>query len=158
MVELRYIVSLLKAYYGETANRDNDWGLIGFASYGTIRTRDRPTCWTERSRVCLSWDKTRPAGPTRESNESTGQTEVACRARFGRAETASFVRLPEVERGELRPQEIATEVFFFLPPGMQRKMAASPTRSVCFSGTKKPSILREMRGVSPGSCTNWVSA
>ena len=37
----------------------------------TIRTRDIfSKCWTVRSRVCLSWDKTRPSPALiRESNE-----------------------------------------------------------------------------------------
>jgi hypothetical protein len=49
---------------------------------------------------------------------------------FSLTETAEFWRkAPEIERGEIRPEEIASEVFSFQPRRIRTRTAPSPTRS-----------------------------
>ena len=59
---------------------------------------------------------------------------------FSLIETADFWReAPEIDRGEVRPEDIATEVFFFPAAAHARKTARLQTRSVCCSGITRRS-------------------
>jgi formate dehydrogenase major subunit len=57
----KYIVSLLKAYYGEAAQPENDFGFHWLPRItGIIPTRATGwTCWMERWTGCLSWARIR---------------------------------------------------------------------------------------------------
>ena len=67
-------------------------------------------------------------------------------------ETAEFWRdAPEIERGEVRPEDIATEVFFFPAAAHTEKDGSSPTRSACCSGTTRRS---SRRATAAASCTS----
>ena len=53
-------------------------------------------------------------------------------------ESANFWReSPEIERGELKTEEIETEVFFFPAAGYAEKEAHSQTPSACCNGAKR---------------------
>jgi anaerobic selenocysteine-containing dehydrogenase len=58
---------------------------------------------------------------------------------------------PEVERSEVSPEEIGTEVFLFPAAGTARKAAHSRIHSVCCSFGARRSIRREIRAAKPGS-------
>ena len=74
-------------------------------------------------------------------------------------ETASFWRdSPEVQSGELRTEDIETEVFLMPAAAHVEKAGASRTRSgSCSSATRRWS-RRATRGPSSGSCTTSRSA
>ena len=68
-------------------------------------------------------------------------------------ESANFWReSPEIERGELKTEEIETEVFFFPRPVTRKRKAHSQTRSDFCNGAKKQSIPRAIVGPTHGSC------
>src|SRR6201988_4278189 len=122
----KYIVSLLKAYYGEAAKKENDWGfdwlprvtgdhshqgyfldmmdgkVEGFFVMGQNPAVAAPNSRLERTALSkLKWLVVRD---------------------LVELETASFwYDSPEVERGELRPEEIATEVFLLPAAGHAEK-------------------------------------
>jgi formate dehydrogenase major subunit len=131
----KYIVSLLKAYYGEAANKENDWGfdwlprvtgdhshqgyfldmldgkLEGFFVMGQNPAVAGPNSRLERKALAkLKWLVVRD------------MVEL---------ETAAFwYDSPEVERGELRPEEIPTEVFLLPAAGHAEKDG-------CFTNTQR---------------------
>ncbi len=52
----KYIVSLLKAYYGDGAKKENDWGFSWLPRVKPVTIRIRAIfwkCWTARLKVCL---------------------------------------------------------------------------------------------------------
>ncbi len=74
-------------------------------------------------------------------------------------ETATFWRdSPEVQSGELRPEEIQTEVFL-MPAAVARREGghASPTPSAWSSSATRRSSRPATRARSCGSCTTWPS-
>ena len=71
---------------------------------------------------------------------------------FQLTETAEFWRdAPEIRRGEVRPEDIATEVFFF-PAAAHTEKDGSFTRNAFCNGITKPSILQET------AAANWTSS
>jgi formate dehydrogenase major subunit len=114
----RYAVSLLKAYFGDAATAENDWcfdylpRLTGDHSHmttvadmadgmvkGYFVMGENPTVGSMHGALqrkglrALDWLVVRDFAPT---------------------ETAEFWRdAPEISRGEVRPEDISTEVFFF---------------------------------------------
>jgi formate dehydrogenase major subunit len=114
----RYVVSLLKAWFGEAAREDNDW------CYGHL-----PRISGDHSHMTTTADmadgKVRGLFVMGE-NPAVGSMHGALqRKALGRlewlvvrdlvpTETAEFWRdAPEIERGELAPEDVGTEVFFF---------------------------------------------
>ena len=74
-------------------------------------------------------------------------------------ETATFWRdSPEVQSGELRTEDIQTEVFLMPAAAHVEKEGTSPTPSGCSSGATRRSSRRATRARSCGSCTTWPSA
>jgi formate dehydrogenase major subunit len=131
----KYIVSLLKAYFGEAATKDNDWcydylpHLSGDHSHmttvadmadgqltGYFLMGENPTVGSMHGALHrkgmreLDWLVVRDFAPT---------------------ESAEFWRLgPEFDRGEVRPEDIKTEVFFF-------PAAAHTEKDGCFTNTQR---------------------
>ena len=69
-------------------------------------------------------------------------------------ETASFwLDSPEVERGELRTEEIATEVFFFPAAGHAEKEGCFTNTQRLLQWRDRRSIRRATRAAKPGSST-----
>ena len=73
-------------------------------------------------------------------------------------ETASFwYDSPEVERGELYPETIGTEVFLFPAAGTAEKAGTLHQHATPAAIPRtKQSTLRAMPAASPGSCTTWA--
>ncbi len=145
-----YFVSLLKAYYGERATRSNDFGyewmpkITGDHSYfsflykmldgemeGMFLMGQNPAVGAQNARLerkalsRLKWFVVRD------------MVEI---------ESASFwYNSPEIERGELKTEEIETEVFFFPAAGHAEKEGA-------FTNTQRLLQWREKAVDPPGDC------
>ena len=73
-------------------------------------------------------------------------------------ETAAFWNDgPEIETGELRTEDIGTEVFFLPAAAHTEKDGASPTPSGCSSGTRRRWSPRATAARSCGSSTTWAA-
>ncbi len=133
----RYIVSLLKAWYGEDATAANEFG------FGWL-----PRTTGDHSHLGY-WLEMADARPSLEGLFVMGQNPAvgAPNARLERramanlqwlvvrdmveTETATFwLDSPEIERGELRTADIATEIFFF-------PAASHAEKDGCFTNTQR---------------------
>src|SRR6266487_59394 len=122
----KYIVSLLKAYYGDAATKENGFGfnclprLTGDHSHFGY--------WLDMADGKLEGLFVMGQNPA--VGASNGRLERKALAKLKwlvvrdmvETETASFwLDSPEVQRGELKPEEIATEVFLFPAAGTAEK-------------------------------------
>lgn len=122
----KYIVSLLKAYYGDGALRENDWGfdwiprVTGDHSHQGyfLKMLDG-----EVEGLFVMGQNPAVAGPnSRLERKALAKLKWLVVRDMVELETASFwYDSPEVERGELRPEEIGTEVFFMPSAGYAEK-------------------------------------
>jgi len=145
----KYVVSLLKAWYGEAAARDNDFG------FGWL-----PRITGDHSHMGYWLDLA--DGKPIEGLFVMGQNPAvgAPNARLERramanlkwlvvrdmveTETATFwLDAPEIQRGELQTSEIQTEVFFF-------PAAAHAEKEGCFTNTQRLLQWREKAVDPPG--------
>jgi formate dehydrogenase major subunit len=114
----KYIVSLLKAYFGEAATKENDWCY----DYLPHLTGDHSHMTT----VANMADGKVQGYFVMGENPTVGSMHGALHRKglreldwlvvrdFAPTETAEFWRdAPEISRGEVRPEDIKTEVFFF---------------------------------------------
>ncbi|CAN5591080.1 formate dehydrogenase [soil metagenome] len=146
----KYIVSLLKAYFGDAATAGNDWcydylpRLTGDHSHmttvadmadgkvkGYFVMGENPTVGSMHGALhrkglrALDWLVVRDFAPT---------------------ETAEFWRdAPEIARGETRPEDIDTEVFFF-------PCAAHTEKDGSFTNTQRMLQWHHMAIEPPGDC------
>src|SRR5215468_509468 len=122
----KYFISLMKAYYGEGARQENEWGfqwlprLTGDHSHFGY--------WLDMADGKLEGLFVMGQNPA--VGAANGRLERKALARLKwlvvrdmvETETASFwYASPEVERGELSPETIATEVFLFPAAGTAEK-------------------------------------
>jgi formate dehydrogenase major subunit len=131
----KYIVSLLKAYYGEAAKKDNDWG-FGWLPRVT-GDHSHQGYWLEMmdgkvEGLFVMGQNPAVAGPnSRLERKALAKLKWLVVRDMVEIETASFwYDSPEVERGELRPEEIATEVFLLPAAGHAEKDG-------CFTNTQR---------------------
>ena len=114
----KYVVSLLKAWYGDAAKRENDWCY----SYLPTLTGDH----SHMNTVAAMADGALKGYFVMGENPTVGSMHGALQRKGLRGldwlvvrdlqllETAEFWRdAPEIRRGEVRTRDIATEVFFF---------------------------------------------
>ena len=111
-----YIVSLLRAWYGESARPENEWGyhwlpkIVGDHSQlpMTLAISDG----TIRGLLLMGQNPLVGGHNTRMITHGLARLEWMVIRESFENETASFwYKSPEVERGELRPEEIKTEIF-----------------------------------------------
>jgi formate dehydrogenase major subunit len=129
-VHLRaYIVSLLKAYYGERATADNDWG-FGWLPKLT-RDHSHFSYFAEMADGRVEGLFVIGQNPAVGGQHARLERKALSRLRWLvvrdmiESETASFwYGSPEVERGELAPEDIATEVFLLPAAGHAEKAGA----------------------------------
>ena len=113
-----YFVSLMKAYFGEAAQRANDW------AYGYLPRLDGDH--SHMTTVAAMADGAVNGYFVMGENPTVGSMHGALHRKglraaewvvvrdFAPTETAEFWRrAPEIDRGEVRTEEIQTEVFFF---------------------------------------------
>jgi formate dehydrogenase major subunit len=145
-----YFVSLLKAYYGKRATASNDFGyewmpkLTGNHSYfsflyqmldgemeGMFLMGQNPAVGAQNARL---------------ERKALAKLKWLVVRDLVEIESASFwYDSPEIERGELRTEEIGTEVFFFPAAGYAEKEGA-------FTNTQRLLQWREKAVEPPGDC------
>ncbi len=131
----KYVVSLLKAWWGDKAQKENDWCFDYL-----------PTLTGDHSHMV--WVADMADGDVKGyfvmgENPTVGSMHGALHRKglrkldwlvvrdFSITETADFWRLgPEFDRGEVRPEDIATEVFYF-------PAAAHTEKSGSFTNTQR---------------------
>ena len=143
-----YMVSLLKAYYGERSTPENDWG------YGWLPkiTGDHShfAFWTDMAdgnvEGCFIIGQNPSVGAqnARLQRKALAELDWLVVRDLQEIEPASFWKdSPEVERGELVPEEIDTEVFLFPAAGHVEKEGA-------FTQTQRMLQWREKAVDPPG--------
>lgn len=122
----KYIVSLLKAYYGEGANKENDWGFNWLPRVTGDHSHQGYFLEMMDGKVeglFVMGQNPAVAGPdSRLERKALSKLKWLVVRDMVELETAAFwYDSPEVERGELRPEEIATEVFLLPAAGHAEK-------------------------------------
>jgi formate dehydrogenase major subunit len=121
-----YIVSLLKSFYGENARADNDWGF----DYLPRVTGDHSHFgyWTEMMDGKLDGLFIMGENPAVGAPNARFQRTAMSKLKWlvvrdlVEIESASWwYNSPEVKRGELRPEDIGTEIFLFPAAGSAEK-------------------------------------
>jgi formate dehydrogenase major subunit len=131
----KYIVSLLKAYYGEAASRENDWGFDWLPRVTGDHSHQGYFLEMLDGKVeglFVMGQNPAVAGPnSRLERKALAKLKWLVVRDMVELETASFwYDSPEVERGELRPEEISTEVFLLPAAGHAEKDG-------CFTNTQR---------------------
>jgi formate dehydrogenase major subunit len=146
----KYLVSTLKAYYGRHATAQNDFGygwlpkLTGNHSFfeflyemldgkmeGMFLMGQNPAVGAPNSRL---------------QRKALSKLKWLVVRDMVEIESANFWReSPEIERGELKPEEVETEVFFFPVAGHAEKEGA-------FTNTQRLLQWREKAVDPPGDC------
>src|SRR5205807_3568486 len=122
----KYFVSLMKAYYGDAATKENDYGFNWLPR--VTGDHSHFGYWLDMADGKLEGLFVMGQNPA--VGASNGRLERKALARLKwlvardmvETETASFwYASPEVERGELSPESLATEVFLFPAAGTAEK-------------------------------------
>lgn len=144
----KYFVSLMKAYYGESAKKENDWGFDWLPR--VTGDHSHFGFWLDMADGKL--DGLLVMGQNPAVGASNGRLERKALANLKwlvvrdmvETETASFwYASPEVERGELSPETIGTEVFLFPAAGTAEKEGT-------FTNTQRLLQYREKAVDPPG--------
>ncbi len=129
----KYVVSLLKAWYGDAATQENDWG-YHFIPKLTGDASQEPMTMAMADGVIQGQfilGQNPVVGAVNSDLVVRGMTKLKWLVvrDFAMTETANFwSRSRPVQRGEIRPEEIDTEVFF-LPAAMPGEKAGSVTNT-----------------------------
>src|SRR6266478_2629584 len=131
----KYMVSLLKAYYGEAAKKENDWGFDWLPRVTGDHSHQGYFLEMMDGKVeglFVMGQNPAVAGPnSRFERKALSKLKWLVVRDMVELETASFwYDSPEVERGELRPEEIPTEVFLLPAAGHAEKDG-------CFTNTQR---------------------
>jgi len=122
----KYVISLLRAYYGEDATAENDWGFDWLPR--VTGDHSHFGYWLDMADGKLEGLFVMGQNPA--VGAANGRLERKALAKLRwlvvrdmvETETASFwYESPEVERGELSPETIGTEVFLFPAAGTAEK-------------------------------------
>jgi formate dehydrogenase major subunit len=144
----KYFVSLMKAYYGDCATRENDWGFNWLPRVSGDHSHFG--YWLDMADGKL--DGLFVMGQNPAVGASNGRLERMALAKLKwlvvrdmvETETASFwYASPEVERGDLSPHTIKTEVFLFPAAGTAEKAGT-------FTNTQRLLQSREKAVDPPG--------
>jgi formate dehydrogenase major subunit len=122
----KYIVSLLKAYYGDGAKKENDWGFNWLPRVTGDHSHQGYFLEMMDGKVeglfVMGQNPAVAAPNSRLERKALSKLKWLVVRDMVELETASFwYDSPEVERGELRPEEIATEVFLLPAAGHAEK-------------------------------------
>ena len=144
----KYFISLMRAYYGDAATKENEWGFHWLPR--VTGDHSHFGYWLDMADGKLEGLFVMGQNPA--VGASNGRLERKALARLKwlvvrdmvETETASFwYASPEVERGELSPESIATEVFLFPAAGTAEK-------SGTFTNTQRLLQHREKAVEPPG--------
>ncbi|GAA4909266.1 formate dehydrogenase [Streptomonospora salina] len=142
-----YIVSLLKAWWGEHATQDNDYA-FGYlprisgshSTYDTVMEQLRGVC---KGYFLMGENPAVGSANARAQRLGMAELEWLVVRDFSLIESATWWRDgPEIESGELRTEDIGTEVFFF-------PAAAHTEKSGTFTNTNR-TLQWHDRAVPPG--------
>ncbi len=146
----KYFVSLMKAYFGDAAKKENNWcydylpTLTGDHSH--MNTVTDMADGDVKGYFVMGENPT--VGSTNGSLQREGlrKLEWLVVRDLNLIETAEFWReAPEIERGEVRPEEIGTEVFFF-------PAAAHTEKDGSFTNTQRLLQWHHKAIEPPGDC------
>ncbi|MET0404345.1 MAG: molybdopterin-dependent oxidoreductase, partial [Cystobacter sp.] len=144
----KYIVSLLKAYYGDAATKQNDWGfhwvpkLTGDHSHMT--TVADMADGQVKGYFIMGQNPVVGSMNGALHRKAMHKLEWLVVTDLALTETAEFWRTaPEVVRGDVRPQDIQTEVFFF-------PTASHAEKSGTFTNTQRLLQWHEQAVEPPG--------
>jgi formate dehydrogenase major subunit len=131
----KYIVSLLKAYYGDAATKENDFGfgwLPRITGDHSHQGYFLDMADGKMDGLFVMGQNPAVAGPSsRLERKALSKLKWLVVRDLVELETASFwYDSPEIERGELRTEEIATEVFLLPAAGHAEKEG-------CFTNTQR---------------------
>jgi formate dehydrogenase major subunit len=144
----KYFISLMKAYYGDGATQDNDWGFNWLPRI----TGDHSHFgyWLDMADGKMEGLFVMGQNPAVGAANSGLQRTALSKLKWlvvrdmVEVETASFwLDSPEVQRGELRPEDIATEVFLLPAAGTAEKEGT-------FTNTQRLLQYRELAVEPPG--------
>ena len=144
----KYFISLMKAYYGDRARKENDWGFDWLPK--VTADHSHFGYWLDMADGKMEGLFVMGQNPA--VGASNGRLERKALAKLRwlvvrdmvETETASFwYASPEVERGELTPDEIGTEVFLFPAAGTAEKKGT-------FTNTQRLLQFREQAVDPPG--------
>src|SRR6266853_1509013 len=146
------MVSLLKAYYGEAAKKENDYGFRWLPRL--TGDHSHMAYWLEMldgkmEGLFVMGDNPAVAGPNSGlERRALAKLKWLVVRDLVEIETASFwYDSPEVKRGELRPEEIATEVFLLPAAGHAEKDG-------CFTNTQRLLQWHQKAVDPPGDARN----
>jgi formate dehydrogenase major subunit len=146
----KYAVSLLKAYFGEGATAENDYG-FGWLPHLTGDHSHMVTV-ADMADGLVKGYFVMGENPTVGSmhgafhREGMRKLDWLVVRDFAPNETAEFWRsAPEIERGEIKPEDIATEVFFF-------PCAAHTEKDGSFTNTQRMLQWHHAAIKPPGDC------
>jgi formate dehydrogenase major subunit len=146
----KYVVSLLKAWYGDAATRENDFGFGWLPRISGDHSH--MGYWLEMADKDSRLEGLFVMGQNPAVGAPNARLERRAMANLKwlvvrdmvETETATFwLDSPEIERGELRTGEIATEVFFF-------PAAAHAEKDGCFTNTQRLLQWHEKAVDAPG--------
>jgi formate dehydrogenase major subunit len=144
----KYFVSLMKAYYGDGATKDNQWGFDWLPR--VTGDHSHFGYWLDMADGKVEGLLVMGQNPA--VGASNGRLERTALSRLKwlvvrdmvETETASFwYASPEVQRGELSPDTIATEIFLFPAAGSAEKEGT-------FTNTQRLLQFREKAAEAPG--------
>jgi len=144
----KYIVSLLKAYYGERATKENEYGFHWLPR--VTGDHSHLGYWAEMADGKIDGLFVMGQNPAVGAPNSRMERKALAKLKWlvvrdmVEIETASFwLDSPEIERGELAPATIDTEVFLFPAAGHAEKDG-------CFTNTQRLNQFHEKAVEPPG--------
>ncbi len=144
----KYIVSLLKSYYGENATKENNFGFDWLPR--VTSDHSHLGYWVEMAEGKVEGLFVMGQNPAVGAPNSRMERKALSRLKWlvvrdmVETETARFwLDAPEIERGELSPETIDTEVFLFPAAGHAEKEG-------CFTNTQRLNQFHEKAVEPPG--------
>jgi formate dehydrogenase major subunit len=146
----KYIVSLLKAWYGDAATKENEWG-FGWMPRVT-GDHSHFGYWLDMADGKMDGLFVMGQNPAVGAPNARLERKALARLKWMvvrdmvETETAAFWHDgPEIERGELKPEDIATEVFLLPAAGHAEKDG-------CFTNTQRMIQFHQKAVEPPGDC------
>ena len=144
----KYFISLMKAYYGEAATKENDWGFNWLPRVSGDHSHFG--YWLDMMDGKMDGLFVMGQNPAVGASNSRLQRTALSKLKWlvvrdlVEVETASFwLDSPEIQRGELKPENIATEVFLMPAAGTAEKEGT-------FTNTQRLLQFREKAVDPPG--------
>ena len=146
----KYAVSLLKAWYGEAATKENGWGFDHLprrtGDHSHMTTVAAMTDGEVKGYFLLGENPTVGSMHGALHRKGMRQLDWLVVRDFALTESAEFWReAPEIDHGEVKPEEIGTEVFFF-------PCAAHTEKDCSFTNTQRLLQWHHKAVEPPGDC------